>query len=88
MSRHHETKPTREKLQRLGDLLIDSTDEVLKNMRHFINKFNRTFEFIYVKEFVFEHAGYKQICENEVREIRDIFKLFDIRIKELSRKSS
>ena len=42
--------------------------------------FNRTFEHIYIKTFIFDNTDYKMVIVREVEEIRDILKIFDIKL--------
>ena len=77
-------KPTREKIQNLGNRLVDSTDEVLKGIKRTIAQFNKVFEFVYIQNFIFEESDYEIISFKEVKEIKEIFKTFEIRIKELT----
>ena len=57
---------------------------MIRGQRRFIQAFGKAFEFVTIQSFVFEKADYKQISLKEVREIREIFKQFDIAIKELT----
>ena len=77
-------KPTRSKISKLGDRLVDTTDDVLLAVKKMITLFNKSFEFVQIEVFVFEEADYILVSEKEVKEIRDIFKAFDISIKELT----
>lgn len=72
-------KPTRDRITQLGELLIDTTDDVIKEQRRFISSFNRTFDHIYIKTFIFDNRDYKMVIMREVDEITDILKTFDIR---------
>ncbi len=81
-----EEKPTREKISKLGNRLVETTDEVLRQKKKFLSQFNKVFEFVYLQTFIFEEADYEFVIRKEVSEIREIFKTFDIRIKELKMK--
>ena len=41
-------------------------------------------DFVRIENFVFEEADYEMISYKEVKEIKDIFRAFDIKIKDLS----
>ena len=45
---------------------------------------NKSMDFVRVEQFIFEEADYEMISLKEVREIREIFKAFDIRIKDIN----
>lgn len=62
--------------------MINSTDEVMNGLSQFMASFNHTFEKVCINTFLFDGADYQLICTREVNEIRDIFKQFDIYIKE------
>jgi len=69
---NHE-RPMRERIEKLGDLLVDTTNEVYAKTRGFIQTFNSSFENVQIKKFVFEKSEYNMICQKEIAEIRDIF---------------
>ena len=45
-------------------------------------------DFVRIENFVFEEADYEMISYKEVKEIKDIFRAFDIKIKDLSIKKN
>lgn len=63
--------------------MIDCTEEVLKSLKRFYTQFNSCLEFVHVKNFLYENADYRDISIREVKEIREVFTLFDIDIREL-----
>lgn len=79
-----EEKPTRSKIMRLGDRLVDTTQDVLQGVKKLLSQLNKNMEFVQVGVFVFEEADYKFVSLKEVNEVREIFKAFDIYIKELN----
>ncbi len=58
--------------------MVEITDEVLKLVEKFIANFNKSMDFVRIEYFVFEEADYEMISFKEVKEIKDIFKAFDI----------
>lgn len=64
--------------------MVELTDEVLKQTRKFIVFFNKTMEFVRLESFVFEESDYELISFKEVKEIKDIFRAFDIKIRDLT----
>lgn len=76
-------RPSRDKIQSLGDTLIYCTEEVLKYLKRFYAQFNSCLEFVHVKNFLYENADYRDISIREVKEIREVFTMFDIDIREL-----
>ncbi len=52
-------------------------------MKKFIQLFNKTFNHVKLEIFVFEEADYVFVSGKEVKEVRDIFRAFDIDIKEM-----
>lgn len=78
-----EEKPTRSKIARLGNKLVDTTELVLKGVKKFIALFNKSFNFVTIECFVFEEADYAFVSEKEVREVRDIFRAFEIDIRQM-----
>lgn len=60
---------------------MDTTDQVLKGVKRFINLFNKVFHHVKLETFVFEDADYVFVSEKEVKEVREIFRAFDIDIK-------
>lgn len=76
--------PSKDKMQALGNSLIETTDEVLRSIKTFISAFNQTFEFVSLANFMFEGTDYRQISVKEVSEIRAIFKQFGLEIKDLA----
>lgn len=77
-------KSTRSKIGRLGERLVNSTEDVLTGVKKFINTFNKALEFVQLETFVYEEADYAFVSEKEVTEVREIFKAFDIHIKDLN----
>ena len=63
---------------------MNVTDELLKGSKKFINGFNKAMEFVRIEHIIFEESNYELISYKEVKEIRDIFRAFDINIKDLS----
>ena len=62
---------------------MDCTDEVLRSLKRFYTQFNSSFEFVFVQHFLYENADYREVSIREVREIRDVFNMFDIEIRVL-----
>lgn len=83
-----ESGPHREKLQKLGDQLVNSTEDVIRSSKNFISEFNQAFEFVYISSVIFEDADYRRVGLKEVEEIRDIFLMFDLKIKEIKKSPS
>lgn len=79
----NDDRPTRSKISRLGDKLVDTTDQVLKGVKRFLSLFNKVFTHVKLENFVFEEADYVFVSEKEVKEVREIFRAFDIEIKQL-----
>lgn len=77
-------RPTRTKISRLGDKLVDTTESVLKGIKRIISAFNRNLEYVRIDTFVYEEADYMFVSEKEVKEVKEIFRAFDIDIKTLS----
>ena len=73
-----ERKSTRQQMQELGDLLVNSTDEVLRCLKTFIPTFNKSMQHICIRTLNFDGADYRVICTKEVDEIRNIFNEFSI----------
>lgn len=67
---------------------MNVTDELLKSSKRFLGAFNRVMEFVRIEHIIFEESDYELISYKEVKEIRDIFRAFDIKIKDLTAKRS
>lgn len=52
-------------------------------MKKFLVQFNKLLEFVCIQNFVFDDSDYENISLKEVREIKDIFMSFDIKIKDI-----
>lgn len=71
---------TRTKIQKLGNDLVDQTENVLKGIKKFVQNINKLFEYVKIDGFVFDEADYLLVSEKEVKEVIEIFKNFDIDI--------
>jgi hypothetical protein len=69
---------------KLGNKLVETTDDVMRLSKKFIGLLNRCFEYVEIKTFIFEESDYEEISYKEVMEIKDIFNAFGIQIKELT----
>ena len=83
-----ESGPLRDKLQKIGDQLVNSTEDLLRSSRTFITEFNQAFEFVYISNVIFDDADYGKVSVREVDEIREIFLMFDLKIKEMKKSTS
>ena len=52
-------------------------------MKKFLSSINRALEYVKVDIFVFEEADYAFVSQKEVNEVREIFKAFDIQVRDL-----
>jgi hypothetical protein len=53
----------------------------LKGVKKFLQLFNKVLKHVKLETFVFEEADYVFVSEKEVKEVREIFRAFDIEIK-------
>jgi hypothetical protein len=83
-----ESGPQRDKLQKLGDQLVNSTEDIIRSSRNFISEFNQAFEFVFISNVTFEDADYRRVGLKEIEEIRVIFLMFDLKIKEMKKSTS
>lgn len=58
----------------------------MKQVKRFVSAVNKSMDFVRIEQFIFEESDYEMISMKEVKEIRDIFKAFDIKIKEITTK--
>lgn len=58
----------------------------MKGAKKFTSFFNKALEFVKVEIFVYEEADYCFVSQKEVNEVREIFKAFDIQVRELKLK--
>ena len=71
----------RVRIEELGGMLVEATKTVTQVSRRFLALFNRNMEHVRIDRFIFEEADYETVAVKEVREIREIFKAFGIRIE-------
>jgi len=65
---------------------VTVTEELMKQVKRFVSAVNKSMDFVRIEQFIFEESDYEMISMKEVKEIRDIFKAFDIKIKEITTK--
>lgn len=67
----------------MADRLVDLTDKVLTEIKYIKDRFNKVFDHVCIKLFNYGDTNYELVCVKEIMEIREMFRMFHIRIKPL-----
>ena len=72
-------------MKKLGNTLVELTDQVNKVTRQFLNKVNKHFNHVRVETFIFQEADYLEIARKETEEIGVILASYDIFLNVMDR---
>ena len=73
----------REEMTNMGNTLVALTDDIIKRVKTFFSKFNKTMLYVRLETFIFQEADYMEVSLKECDEIAQIFSAYDIQINKV-----